>query len=66
MNDKVSIQRTRKMVNRDITKSQFLTILKRAVFPKKPLDSTSSESLESYRSDDCNETHIHLDRTANT
>ena len=54
----------RKITNRDITKDQFLTVLKRAI--KKPTDSASTESSASHRYDGCNETHIHLDRTVNT
>ena len=56
--------RKRKIIKRDITKDQFLTILNRACRPaNQQSDSESVETSESHHSDDYSEKHTHSDKT---
>lgn len=56
----------RKIVKRNISKEQFLTMLDRAIRPvKKPVDSTSTQTSESRPADDYSEKRTRSNRTVN-
>ena len=52
----------RKVIKRDITEDQFLTLLSKTIISPSKFDSKQTQTSAVRHSDDCSETHTRLDR----